>query len=76
MENQRRGMFLGKKIGFVSNAAVSIRKYHGYYFAWATIYTFWYHPMVGTQGHLMGFLYMFLLLLQGSLFFTRMHLNP
>ena len=76
MENQRRGMFFGKKIGFVSNAAISVRKYHGYYFAWATIYTFWYHPMVGTQGHLMGFLYMFLLLLQGSLFFTRMHLNP
>ena len=76
MENQRRGLFFGKKIGFVTNAAVSIRKYHGYYFAWATIYTFWYHPMVGTQGHLMGFLYMFLLLLQGSLFFTRMHLNP
>ena len=76
MENQRRGLFFGKKIGFVTKAAVSIRKYHGYYFAWATIYTFWYHPMVGTQGHLMGFLYMFLLLLQGSLFFTRMHLNP
>lgn len=52
-----------------------LRKYHGYYFAWATIYTFWYHPMVSTPGHLLGFLYMFLLLLQGSLFFTRMHTN-
>ncbi len=32
--------------------------------------------MVGTQGHIVGFLYMFLILLQGSLFFTRAHLNP
>jgi hypothetical protein len=31
--------------------------------------------MVSTPGHLLGFLYMFLLLLQGSLFFTRMHVN-
>ena len=31
--------------------------------------------MVATPGHLLGFLYMFLLLLQGSLFFTRMHVN-
>ena len=51
------------------------RRYHGYYFAWATIYTFWYHPMVFTQGHAIGFLYMFLLLTQGALMFTRMHVN-
>lgn len=76
MENQRRGMFLGKKLAFVTSASQGLRTYHGYYFAWATIYTFWYHPMVGTQGHIVGFLYMFLLLLQGSLFFTRAHLNP
>ena len=44
-------------------------------FAWAIIYTFWYHPMVSTPGHLLGFLYMFLLMLQGSLFFTRIHVN-
>ena len=75
MENQRRGMFFGKPLNFVTTAAQGLRKYHGYYFAWATIYTFWYHPMVMTQGHIFGFFYMFLLLLQGSLFFTRAHLN-
>ena len=32
--------------------------------------------METTPGHLVGFLYTFLLLLQGSLFFTRIHLNP
>ena len=77
MENQRRGLFFGLKVqgSVMREAARGLRKYHGYYFAWAIIYTFWYHPMVTTPGHLTGFLYMFLLLLQGSLFFTRMHLN-
>ena len=27
-----------------------IRKYHGYAFSWAAIYTFWYHPMESTIG--------------------------
>ena len=31
--------------------------------------------MVSTPGHLAGFLYMFFLLLQGSLFLTRIHVN-
>ncbi|MBT6487347.1 MAG: hypothetical protein HOL01_00790 [Planctomycetaceae bacterium] len=77
MENQRRGLFFGYKVqgSVMTESARALRKYHGYYFAWATIYTFWYHPMVATPGHLLGFLYMFLLLLQGSLFFTRMHVN-
>jgi hypothetical protein len=75
MENQRRGMFFGKKLPISKQVVRVARKYHGYFFAWATIYTFWYHPMVSTSGHLIGFLYMFLLLLQGSLFFTRIHIN-
>ena len=75
MENQRRGLLFGKPLPMVSEAGVVARRYHGYYFAWATIYTFWYHPMENTSGHLMGFFYMFLLLLQGSLFFTRSHVN-
>jgi hypothetical protein len=75
MENPRRGIFFGKKISVRKDVIAFAKKYHGYYFAWATIYTFWYHPTVSTAGHLIGFLYMFLLLVQGSLFFTRAHLN-
>lgn len=75
MENRRRGMFAGKKLPIRNEIIRFARKYHGYYFAWATIYTFWYHPMENTQGHLLGFFYMFLLLLQGSLFFNRIHIN-
>ncbi len=75
MENQRRGLFFGKKVPFKKELIRFARKYHGYFFAWATVYTFWYHPTIATSGHLVGFLYMFLLLLQGSLFFTQIHIN-
>jgi|GEM_PF-84228 len=75
MENRRRGLFFGNKVPFPRRVVDIARKYHGYYFAWAIVYTFWYHPMVSTSGHLWGFFYMFLLLLQGSLFFTRIHIN-
>ncbi|MCC5794041.1 MAG: hypothetical protein JJT85_04805 [Chromatiales bacterium] len=75
MENQRRGLFFGRKLDFVTRSAGPLRKYHGYYFSWAIVYTFWYHPMEFSSGHLLGFAYMFLLLLQSSLFFTRAHVN-
>ncbi len=76
IENQRRGMFFGKPLPLSQDATRAVRKYHGYYFSWAILYTFWYHPMEFTGGHLLGFLYMFFLILQGSLFFTRAHVNP
>lgn len=75
MENRTRGMFFGKSLPISKEIIRFARKYHGYFFAWATVYTFWYHPTIATSGHLVGFLYMFLLLLQGSLFFTRIHIN-
>jgi hypothetical protein len=75
MENDRRGLFFGKPVPISKEIVRFARKYHGYFFAWATIYTFWYHPTIATSGHLIGFFYMFLLLLQGSLFFTRIHTN-
>lgn len=75
MENRRRGMFFGKPAPISREVIDFVRKYHGYFFAWAVIYTFWYHPAVSTPGHLLGFFYTALLMLQGSLFFTRMHLN-
>lgn len=75
MENNRRGLIFGKKLPLDQRIISVARKYHGYYFAWAIIYTFWFHPMEATNGHLMGFFYTFLLLLQGSLFLTRIHVN-
>jgi hypothetical protein len=75
MENQRRGIFFGKRAPISKEVMRFARKYHGYLFSWAAVYTFWYHPMENTMGHLIGFVYMFFLLLQGSLFFTRIHTN-
>lgn len=75
MENKRRGLFFGKQVRALNTTGDTVRRYHGYYFSWAIIYTFWYHPVEMTVGHLAGFAYMMLLLLQSSLFFTRYHTN-
>jgi hypothetical protein len=75
METPRRGLFFGKRVPFRQEFVRVIRRYHGYFFSFAAIYTFWYHPMEATPGHLVGFFYMFLLLLQSSLIFNRAHLN-
>jgi len=75
MENRRRGLFIGKPVKFLNEIGDVVRRYHGYYFSWAIIYTFWYHPVEITSGHLLGFGYMLLLLLQSSLMFTRYHTN-
>lgn len=75
MENSRRGMFFGYRLPIKKRIIEFAKKYHGYVFAWAITYTFWYHPMENLPGHLIGFLYMFLMLLQSSLFFTRVHVN-
>ena len=75
MENRRRGLILGRKVPIRKQISSFALKYHGYLFSWATLYTFWYHPMHPTLGHLSGFFYTFLIMLQGSLFFTRIHTN-
>lgn len=75
MENQRRGLLLGKRYSPLYASGQFFRRYHGYLFSWAVVYTFWYHPMEGTLGHLLGTVYTALLMLQGSLFLTRVHTN-
>jgi hypothetical protein len=75
MESRRRGLVFGRKVNLGKQVVQFARKYHGYYFAWAIIYTYWFHPMEGSAGHLLGFFYTFILLMQGSLFFTRLHVN-
>lgn len=74
MESRRRGLVWGR-VSLGKRVVDFVRRYHGYLFIWAAVYTFWYHPMAATSGHLIGFFYMFLLLVQGSLFLTRFHTN-
>jgi hypothetical protein len=75
LETPRRGLILGKKAKFHKQFLRIVREYHGYFFSWATIYTFWYHPTEGTVGHLAGFFYMFMLFVQSALLFNRAHIN-
>jgi hypothetical protein len=73
--NNRRGLFFGKKVALPPLGVSLVQKTHGFYIAWAVVYTFWFHPMEGNLGHLLGFLYIFLLLTQLSLARTNWHLN-
>ena len=75
MENYRRGLFFGRPLPLSEQVVDAARKYHGYYFSWAIVYTFWYHPAEATSGHLLGFFYLLLIMLQGCLFLTTAHLN-
>jgi len=75
MENQRRGLVFGFRAPGLKTAGEVTRRYHGYFFSWAVIYTFWYHPMEDTLGHLLGTFYTLLIILQGSLFYTRSHVS-
>ena len=75
MENPRRGLFFGRRAPLPAEGIRGLRKTHGYIFSWAIIYTFWFHPMEATSGHLLGTLYTALIMVQGSLFLTRAHHN-
>ncbi|XP_063963388.1 uncharacterized protein LOC129273708 [Lytechinus pictus] len=86
LEYRNRGMAFGwpsqDDKGKISNRMrlpwgpqAMIRKYHGYIFAWGAVFTFWHHPMENTIGHVMGFVHTWMFLLQGSLMFTKVHLN-
>ncbi len=75
IEAPRRGLFFGKGGQWLAPARTWLIRYHGYYFAWAVTYTYWFHPMETTAGHVLGFVYTFLLMIQGAFVFTRVHTN-
>ena len=71
----QRGLFFGKKIHLPKEGLQFIRRNHGYYIAWALVYTFWFHPVESTWGHVLGFFYMYLLMIQMSMAYTPVHVN-
>ncbi|NTW28337.1 MAG: hypothetical protein HGA39_03100 [Coriobacteriia bacterium] len=75
MKNRWRGLFFGHKVRLPKDGVLMTTRVHSYYIAWAAIYTFWFHPVVSTWAHVIGFFYMFLLLIQMSLAYTRVHMN-
>ena len=75
MLNRRRGLFFGRKVPLPQQGVRFVKQIHSYFIAWAVIYTFWFHPMEGTLGHLIGFFYLFMLMTQISLAKTSWHTN-
>lgn len=75
MEAPRRGLVFGKGKRLFGGVRETLIRYHGYYFAWAITFTYWYHPMETTGGHLLGFFYTMLLFVQAAFIFTRVHSN-
>lgn len=75
IEAPRRGLFFGSGGKPFIGIRPFLIRYHGYYFSWAVVYTYWFHPMETTWGHLFGFFYTFLLMIQASFVFTRVHTN-
>ncbi|UCG00316.1 MAG: hypothetical protein JSW11_11775 [Candidatus Heimdallarchaeota archaeon] len=77
LENKRRGYVFGKQVGKpITKEVVEFFRFgHMYIFAWALVYTFWFHPMDNDPQLLTGFFYMFLLFTQLSVAFTKSHLN-
>ncbi len=71
--NNRRGLFFGRRVSLPQSGVNLTQRVHGFYIAWAVVFTFWFHPMEGTLGHLLGFLYLFLLMGQLSLARTNWH---
>jgi hypothetical protein len=78
IEHPRRGLVLGKRVPKPFTARVSgfFRRNHTYVIAWALVYTFHFHPAVGSDPQLLsGFFYMFLLFTQLILAYTPIHLD-
>lgn len=77
LENPRRGLLLGRKAGkpFTAEVTGFFRRTHMYVFAWALVYTFWFHPMATDPQLLSGFFYMFLLFTQVTLAWTWIHFD-
>lgn len=85
VEMPRRGLVFGywksfdfkwnEKSGLGRNFIPFIRKYHGYGISFGTTYNFWYHPMEGSPGFVLGYLYQFCMILQSSFLFHPLHRN-
>lgn len=71
----RRGLVWGRAFRAPARTLRFVQHWHGLFISWALVYTFWFHPMDGNWGLLSGFVYMFLLFIQLSLFDAPVHRN-
>lgn len=71
----KRGLFWGRRFEPPQAMLSLVKRWHGLFISWALVFTFWFHPMDGNWGLVSGFVYMFLLFIQMSLFNTTLHTN-
>ncbi len=75
MQINQRGFIFSYKIKVPPKAMKLLYSIHGFIFTFAIVYTFWFHPVVFTIGHAIGFLYIFLLFIQIIFIKTKVHYN-
>ena len=81
VEMPRRGLFCGYWKSFDNRCKIGedfipfVRKYHGYGISFGTTYNFWYHPIEGSPGFILGYLYQLCMILQSSFLFHPLHRN-
>merc|ERR1719469_1212912 len=81
MRMKTRGLVFGYikglpfKDGLVPDLVAFLRKYHGLAFSFGTTYNFWFHPVEGSVGFVLGYLYQFCMILQSGFLFHPMHKN-
>jgi hypothetical protein len=65
----------GTHIKAANGAALFLRKYHAFFFSFAILNDFWYHPFESTAGHMLGILNDILMLWQSIFIYTHSHRN-
>jgi hypothetical protein len=80
MEYPRRGTFFGfgdstSRYTLPPTPINLLKKYHGYFFSYAVLFDFWFHPAEPGAIFAFGFAHTTMIMMQGSLSFTLAHKN-
>jgi len=77
----KRGLLFGyirsfdNPCGFGKDFVNFVRKQHGYAFSFGVTYNYWFHPIEGSPGFVLGYLYQFLMMLQSNFLLHPFHRN-
>ena len=77
MQQTERGIVFGFSLNSQTLTLLTnvVRRFHGYVFIWAIVFTFWYHPVEAGIEHLSGFFIILLFTIQACLMYTTAHLG-
>ena len=77
MQQTERGIVFGFSLHSETLILLTniVRRFHGYVFTWAVVFTFWHHPAEAGVEHLSGFFIILLFTTQACLMYTTSHLG-